>query len=260
MANKKESTVKTFLTVFVLCLICSIFVAGVTVSLKKKKKKAKALDKQSNIVLVSGLKYDADKDDVAEIFKNHIETKILDLQTGEFLPEGKIKDPENFDYVSASKKAEYRVDIDKSIYKLGIASRSKYMPVYVARDDQKNIVSYILPIYGQGLWSTLYGMLSVTSKGNEIVGINFYEHGETPGLGGEISNPLWTAKWKGKHVYLNDKIVRVVKGSAADGEEGTVQVDGISGATLTGTGVTNSLAYWLSKNGYKPFLDKLIGE
>ena len=162
--------------------------------------------------------------------------------------------------MSASKKAEYRVDIDKSIYKLGIASRSKYMPVYVARDDQKNIVSYILPIYGQGLWSTLYGMLSVTSKGNEIVGINFYEHGETPGLGGEISNPLWTAKWKGKHVYLNDKIVRVVKGSAADGEEGTVQVDGISGATLTGTGVTNSLAYWLSKNGYKPFLDKLIGE
>ena len=148
--------------------------------------------------------------------------------------------------------------IDKTKYKLGIPARSKIVPVYIARDDQKNIVSYILPFYGQGLWSTLYGLLAVKADGNEIVGINFYEHGETPGLGGEISNPVWTAKWKGKQVYLNDKIVKVVKGPAPAGSK--IEVDGISGATLTGVGVTNSLDYWLSENGYKPFLTKLIGE
>ena len=258
MANKKESTVKTFLIVFVLCLICSIFVAGVTVSLRGIQEKAKALDKQSNIVLVSGLKYDPDKDDAGEIFKAHIETKLLNLSTGIFVTDANIKDPNDFDYVGAAKKKEYKVAIDKTKYKLGIPARSKIVPVYIARDDQKNIVSYILPFYGQGLWSTLYGLLAVKADGNEIVGINFYEHGETPGLGGEISNPVWTAKWKGKQVYLNDKIVKVVKGPAPAGSK--IEVDSISGATLTGVGVTNSLDYWLSENGYKPFLTKLIGE
>lgn len=250
---KKESTVKTFLTVFVLCLICSIFVAGVTVSLRGIQEKAKALDKQSNIVLVSGLKYDPEKDDAGEIFKSHIETKLVDLSTGAYVENSSIN-PDDFDYVAASKQSEFKVEIDKNQYKLGIASRSKIMPVYVAKDDQKKIVSIILPIYGQGLWSTLYGLLAVTPDGKNVVGINFYEHGETPGLGGEISNPTWTAKWKGKQLYKGDKIVKVVKGPANDAQ---IEVDGISGATLTGNGVTNTVFYWLDKNGYKNFLDKL---
>lgn len=258
MANNKESTVKTFLIVFVLCLICSIFVAGVTVSLRGIQEKAKALDKQSNIVLVSGLKYDPDRDDAGEIFKNHIETKLLNLATGEYVTDPEIKNPEDYDYVGFSKKKAYKVDIDKSQYKLGIQARSKIMPVYIARNDQKEIVSIILPIYGQGLWSTLYGLFAVSANGQDVVGINFYEHGETPGLGGEISNPAWTDKWKGKSIYQNGKVIKVVKGPADPTHK--AEVDGISGATLTGVGVTNTVAYWLSVNGYKPFLDKLSGE
>ncbi len=117
----------------------------------------------------------------------------------------------------------------------------------------------ILPVRGYGLWSTLYGFLALESDGNTIAGLGFYEHGETPGLGGEVDNPRWKAQWPGKEVYEDgDPVIRLIKGSvdpnAANAEH---KVDGLAGATLTSKGVTNLLQFWLGERGFKPFLDNL---
>lgn len=256
MATNKESTARTFLVVFVLCLVCSIFVAGITVSLLGIQDKAKALDKQENIVRVSGLKFIEGKDSAADIYQKSIDSKFVSLkdkkvlsksETEELLKNQKVKKVFDFDYVSASKAGNYSHKIGNDV--AGIRFRSDVMPVFVARSNGK-VVSYILPFYGQGLWSTLYGYLAVTPDGTKVVGINFYEHGETPGLGGEISNPVWDAKWQGKDLYNGSAILHVVKGDASKSTE----IDGISGATLTGNGVTNCLAYWLSDDAYGPIL------
>ena len=84
--------------------------------------------------------------------------------------------------------------------------------------------------------------------------MTYYKHGETPGLGGEVDNPVWKAKWRGKKAFDDDwnVIVEVVKGPEADNE-----VDALSGATITSRGVTNMLKYWLGKEGFGPFLEKL---
>ena len=117
----------------------------------------------------------------------------------------------------------------------------------------------ILPIYGKGLWSTLYGYISVTGEDlNTVGGITFYDHKETPGLGGEVDNKDWKATWPGKKVADGGKVkIEIIKGNVAAGSENAdYQIDGLSGATITSRGVSNAVRYWIN-DGFGPFLNKL---
>ena len=73
------------------------------------------------------------------------------------------------------------------------AVRRKFVTVYLLRDDAGEIDKVILPLHGYGLWSTLYGFIALEENGNDIFGLQFYEHAETPGLGAEVDNPRWKA-------------------------------------------------------------------
>ena len=65
-----------------------------------------------------------------------------------------------------------------------ILRRSDHALVYLVNDEAGDLDKVILPIHGYGLWSTLYGFVALESDANTIAGLGFYEHGETPGLGG----------------------------------------------------------------------------
>jgi Na+-transporting NADH:ubiquinone oxidoreductase subunit C len=118
----------------------------------------------------------------------------------------------------------------------------------------------VLPIYGKGLWSTLYGFLALDANANTVRGITFYEHAETPGLGGEVENPGWKAQWNGKNVFddQGEVALEVIKGAVpGNSPQADHQIDGLSGATITGRGVSNLVRYWLGADGFGPYLDKL---
>ena len=90
--------------------------------------------------------------------------------------------------------------------------------------------------------------------------MKFYDHAETPGLGGEVDNPNWQSKWEGKLAYDNSGNVQieVVKGVVDSGGQNAVyQVDGLAGATLTSRGVSQLLRFWLDEQGFGPFIEKL---
>jgi len=118
----------------------------------------------------------------------------------------------------------------------------------------------ILPVSGPGLWSTMYGYLAVAPDGNTIKGIRFYDHGETPGLGDQVDRESWRAQWVGKEIYGDSELpqIRVVRGfvaADASGETSKHEVDGLSGATLTGNGVTRLVRYWTGPEGFGPYLE-----
>ena len=144
----------------------------------------------------------------------------------------------------------------------GISRRANMAPVYLLTEGD-TIKQVVLPVHGYGLWSTLYGFLSLEGDFNTITGLRFYEHAETPGLGGEVDNPKWRAKWDGKKVFDEEGNVeiRVVRGyvdeKTANAEH---KVDGLSGATLTSNGVTNLLQYWLGDHGFGPYLKNMRTE
>src|SRR5690606_10705567 len=137
-----------------------------------------------------------------------------------------------------------------------IKRRVRYSTVYTISDNNGGYETLVLPVTGYGLWGIMYGYLAIEGDGETVKGIAFYNHSETPGLGGEISNPRWQALWVGKQIYDADGNVafRVVKG----GGQGPSQVDSLSGASLTSRGVQNMIAFWLGENGFKKFISNEV--
>jgi Na+-transporting NADH:ubiquinone oxidoreductase subunit C len=124
--------------------------------------------------------------------------------------------------------------------------------------DGDAIHQIVLPIHGYGLWSTLYGFIALESDLNTVVGLKYYEHTETAGLGAEVDNLAWLSQWKGRRVFdaSGTPVLRVAKGaSLATGDAALYEVDGLAGATLTSDGVTNMLHFWLGEQGFGPFLE-----
>jgi Na+-transporting NADH:ubiquinone oxidoreductase subunit C len=128
------------------------------------------------------------------------------------------------------------------------------------KNEEDGIERIILPVHGKGLWSTLYGFMALDADGNTIRRLAFYEHGETPGLGGEVDNPRWIALWDGKKVYDEDfdPEIQVIKGQVTPNTANAdYKVDGLSGATITARGVSNLVRYWMGDHGYKSYLKRL---
>lgn len=162
-----------------------------------------------------------------------------------------------------------RIDVKMDQLTKGEASaeekRPERLPLFRQkdRDNPAATVSYVYPVAGKGLWSTMYGYLAVKPDGNEIIGVAFYKHGETPGLGGEIEQKWFTDSFKAKTLYNGATVegVEVVKGKVADNPAKAARaqyaVDGISGATLTGNGVTKMMKAVPLR--YAPFFQKVRG-
>ncbi|WP_368544588.1 Na(+)-translocating NADH-quinone reductase subunit C [Enterobacter soli] len=249
--KNNDSTGKTLLVVLVLCLVCSIVVAGSAVGLKPLQQEQRALDKQRNILAVAGLMQDGmSADDVSKIFAERISARLVDLKSGELLE----KDPAKFNPSLALKDPQMSVALEASQDPAGIKRRSNIAEIYLVRDAQKRVQEMVLPVYGNGLWSVMYAFVALSPDGRTIKGITYYDHGETPGLGGEIENPNWRAQFVGKKVVDDNGLpaLKVVKGSARPGDE--YAVDGLSGATLTSNGVQHSFDFWMGELGFGPFL------
>ncbi|WP_413701524.1 Na(+)-translocating NADH-quinone reductase subunit C [Psychromonas sp. KJ10-10] len=249
MSNQQETFGKTIIVVLAVCLVCSIIVAGAAVGLRPQQIKNKEIDKQSNILAVAGL--DTDKT-IAEIFSSNIETKLVDLNSGEFAAYDA-----NYDQEAASKDPATSIALpaEQNVAKIG--RRANLATIYLVSDDNGQLQRIILPVHGAGLWSTMYAFVAVKPDGNTIDGITYYEQGETPGLGGEVENPRWRSLFVGKELFDNDGMpaIKITKGQApADSKH---EIDGLSGATLTSVGVQNTFTFWLGEQGFGPFLTKV---
>ena len=176
------------------------------------------------------------------------------MRTGEFSTD---EDVMSYNMRKAAKDPSKARALTREQDIASIRKQSLYSTVYLVEGEQ-GIERIILPIHGYGLWSTLYGFIALESDLNTVAGLGFYEHAETPGLGGEVDNPKWKALWPGKKVYADDSsmpAIGLIKGKAAAGD--MHKVDGLAGATLTSNGVTNLVKFWLGENGFAPFLSKL---
>lgn len=256
MSSQKESTSRTLITALVMCLVCSVVVAGATLALRTVQAENRLLDKQRNILMIAGLaEGNVSSTEVRQIFKEKIEARVVDLKAGKFV-DGQF-DPETFDPVDAAKDPalSQALSSDKDI--ASIKRRENYSTVYLVKRDGK-IETVIIPVRGYGLWSTMYGFMALKSDLQTVAGFGFYQQGETPGLGGEVDNPKWKAQWLGKEVYdAKDNVaLRVVK-RRIDSLDTKYQVDALAGATLTSNGVSRLVQYWLSKEAFGTFLENL---
>ena len=269
LALGNDSLEKTIAIAVALCLVCAVLVSFAAVALKPLQIDNKAADMKKNILDVAGLLEEGA--DINAAFSEKIEAKIVDLETGDYVAN---IDADEFDQRKAAKDPAQSVAIPKDKDIAHIRVKAKYAKVFLVKEAGV-IKSIILPMHGYGLWSTLYGFLSLDADGQTVQSINFYDQAETPGLGGEVVNPNWRALWKGKKVYAETDQPSLEKGLITEADIGEpalslikgvvdntkpasqYQVDGLAGATLTSTGVTNLVRYWMSNEGFAPYLKKV---
>ena len=226
-----ESNKYTVTFATVVCVLLSILLSVTYVSLKDKQEMNRKVDQQKNILIAAGIEVDSN-DKVASIFNQNVQSLVIDFKGN--IIKGKLIDD--------------------------IESNSNELPIYKIIDQGK-VKSYVYPAQGVGLWSTLYGYVAVKPNGSTIIGLTFYKEAETPGLGAEITKPWFRNNFINKEINKGKAIVgiTVVKGKARDQVNYKTNkahmVDGISGATITGNGVTSMMKRYPIK--YAPFFKKI---
>ncbi len=247
---------KVLFVAVALCLVCSLVVSVAAVALKPLQTANAQFDLRRNLLLAAGLVDAGATRDTVESAFGRVEARLVDLRSGEFSED---EPPLAYDARAAVNDAGASDPIPDRDDIARIRRRSHYAVVYLVKDGER-IEQLVLPVHGYGLWSTLYGFVALEPDLRTVAGLKFYEHGETAGLGAEVDNPNWLARWRGK-VALDDTgqpIIEVVKGAVTEsGDAARSQVDGLSGATLTSNGVQALLRYWLGEQGFGPFLQRL---
>ena len=249
LAAPPDSVGKTIVVAVSLCLVASLVVSAAAVSLRPTQEVNSKRDKQVNILQVAGI-YEPGID-VGEVFAS-FEPQVLDLSQGTFTNEF---DAATFDDLAAADDPELSRALDDD--PAGIVRQSNFVTVYLLREENGDLDKVIMPIHGYGLWSTLYGFIALEENGNDIFGLQFYQHAETPGLGAEVDNPRWKAQWNGKRIADDDGAMQITVAKSVPPAGADYHVDALAGATLTSVGVDNLVKFWLGEEGYAPFLTKL---
>ena len=196
---------KTIIFALGICLVCSVLLSGLAAGLKKIQTANREFDVKRNIVKAFGV-------DIGVLSKNEIEEKY------------------------STHISKNTIDLDNEII-FGDGKPYSQINVFSWKDDVNAKPSkYAFPIAGKGLWSVLYGYLAIDADIETIVGISFYAHKETPGLGAEIEKAWFQDQFKDKKIYENGQVAnfKVTKPGLANNE---YSVDGISGSTITSKGV-----------------------
>jgi len=207
------------------CVVMSAALALTATSLKETQQAAAEFDRQKNVMMAAGLVAEDDRRPRAELEKlytERVEEVVVDTADGQVAAGKTPKD------VDAMKDA---------------ADKKRFRVVAIAKGPDGKPQTYVLPISGKGLWSTIYGYLALDGDLVHVRGVTFYKHGETPGLGGEVENPAWRAQWQGKSILDEQKklVGVIVKKGTVDPSipaDKAHKVDGLSGATITSNGVT----------------------
>ena len=240
-------------------VVCSILVSVSASTLRPIKERNEALQRFRNVVSLTGLVAPgADDDTVFEVVEQ-LDARVVDLETGEFADDFHPDEIDSRTAISDESRST-AIPAEQDLARLG--RRPNHEVVYLVWQDG-SLSRVIFPISGQGMWSTLYGFIALENDLNTIASVSFYEQTETAGLGDKIEDPDWQAQWPGRRLFdeSGDVQFRVSGGPVNPSSPAAAfEVDGLTGATITGNGVTNLVRYWFGPHGYGAFLNKIAEE
>ncbi|MFT5618192.1 MAG: Na+-transporting NADH:ubiquinone oxidoreductase subunit C [Arenicella sp.] len=222
-----------------LTLVLGGLLTAASLALKDTQKIAIELDTRKQILAAVINTTDVDKKLLSKKYDERIKATVVDYKG------------EEISGVEAAK-----VDIRKQYKK---SEEERFYPVYKYMDEKnpEKVEAYVIPIYGNGLWDNIWGYLAVNPEYTEIVGVSFDHKGETPGLGARITEKRVQDRYKGKKIVSSSGDIVSVSMVKGEGNLNLTdyQVDGMSGATITGDGVNVMLEKYITC--YKNYFDKV---
>lgn len=219
--NKTNSNSYTFIFAIVMVVVVGAILAFAATSLQPMQYENMRQEKMQNILATVGIQ--TEREQAESLYSQYIvEELVLDY-------EGNVKEgAEAFD-----------VDLAKEIKRV---AEEQNFPLYVAEVEGEKY--YIIPLRGSGLWNAIFGYISLKDDVNTIKGAVFDHLGETPGLGAEITQEWFRKRFEEEKIFDGDGNfigVSVVKGNSSQSKDDN-QVDAISGATITGDGVSDMIS------------------
>ena len=218
----------------VLTIVCGGLLALAAEGLKEKQQFNIDMEQKRNIL--STVIAIEEGVDINQLYSRRVKAFVVDFQ-------GNAK--EGMQPKDVNLAAEYKKPREQRL-----------LPVYEFKNETDSTKTdyVVLPVYGYGLWNSIWGFVALKSDLNTVQGVKFQHAGETPGLGARIETDEDVQnRYKGKTIYENGKLVSVtmMKGEGKDYSGNSHQVDGLSGATLTAKGVNNMLQdYFVAYENY----------
>lgn len=252
-----DSPAKAVLVVLAVALVCSTLVSVAAVLLRPVQLRNQFVEKSRNIIALTGLVepgHALSEDEILAAVEQ-LDIRVLELNTGLFTTD---IDPAEYDARAARNKPALSVPVPPAVDLARLGKREQYVVVYLVWSGTR-LERVILPVYGQGMWSTLYGYLALEADFNTVAAMSFYEQTETAGLGSEVQNPEWLGKWQGRKIYggTGDIRFRVASGVVSPASPMAMhQVDAMTGASVTGDAVTQLIRYWFGPHGYAKFIEQ----
>ena len=248
LALPNESRTKTIVVAFLVSAISAALVSGATVILRPIQSANRAAEEQARIeALVAGI---PGMSALLEQPGGQLSTVVIDLEIGRAADgvtpatlQTALADPANW------------TPLDPTEDLAGLGQRPDYAQVFLLRDGAGRVSLVLLPLSGQGYGGRIDAILALRGDTDTIAGIAITGHSETPGLGARIEETSWQASFPGTEVRDDSGEIRfrVARGAAS----GVHEVDGITGATRTGRGITQMVRFWLGDDGYGPFLEAI---
>ena len=219
----------TYIFSIIMVVVVAALLSYTALSLKAPQEANIELEKKQEILLSINVK--VEREAAGKAFDKYIKQSLV-IQGGKVLEKPTVP--------------AFSIDMASTVAKPG---PERELPLYVAEVDGKEF--YILPVRGKGLWGPVWGNVALEKDGNTVYGVTFGHKGETPGLGAEISLPIFTDQFKGKKISEGTEFVsiEVRKGEATTAH----QVSGISGGTITSVGVQDML-----KDCLAPYADYFL--
>lgn len=241
------------------CVVCAVLVSASAVVLKDRQALNAELDRRKNVLKAAGLMGEDEALGPAEVERRFatFEVVAVDLATGDEVPDFPAAGYDQRRALADPTMSRAAPPNDAQVTRLPLRALA-----YRQLDAEGKLALLVLPIEGKGLWSTMYGFLALGPDLTTVRGLTFYQHGETPGLGGEVDNPRWKALWPGRTLYdeSGEVAIEVLRGQAGPVAEDPHRVDGLAGATITSRGVSQTIRFWLGEHGFGPYLDRLKKE
>ena len=217
-------------------LIVASTLAFTASSLKSLQEDNVRKEKMQNILSTIGIQTDREK--AEQLYKNYINASLALDHTG------------NIDKTVDAFQIKLNSEIKKP-------ANEQRFPLYKALVD--NINYYIIPLRGSGLWDAIWGYIALKSDINTIQGAVFDHKAETAGLGAEITQQWFMNRFKDEKVFNSSgELVGInvskTNNDPKDLDKSDHEVDAISGATITGDGVTEMIVERLTH--YLPYFNK----
>jgi len=254
---KNSSLSKTLMVAISIIFFCSLMVSSAVSILRPIQTAHKAPQQFRTILLAAGLVSSADKAKSEEsmgLFQQ-IEPRILALSDAKLAIH---INEQGYDYRQFIEDPNATTPINKKEDLASLGRRPNYMPIYWVHSSLSK-AKIVLPIYGKGMWSMIHGYIALEQDLNTIVGLQFYDLAETPGIGDRILDKTWLDGWLGKQLYDAQGNLVFKFGNMSDSTDQMLsrfQVDGITGATKTVDALANIIEFWFGENGYGPFLEQ----